>query len=75
MSGFVIFAPSLSTRALDQQQARVELSQFPVFLMGMYPIYDGEAALIQRIGLERFWKLDGFDPWDVRRADLSKRHG
>jgi hypothetical protein len=40
----------------------------------MYPIYDGERELIRRIGLEEFWHLAGFDPWNVKRAGLSKTY-
>jgi hypothetical protein len=71
-SGFVIFSPSLVDQVVPQARASVKLSSFTVFFAGMYPIYAGEAQMIAEIGLERFWKLDGFDPWNVKRPDLSK---
>ena len=64
MSGFAIFAPSLVGRALPREDTSIQLSGYKVHLSGMYPIYEGEAALIGRIGLEEFWHLDGFDPWE-----------
>ncbi|HZN69303.1 MAG TPA: suppressor of fused domain protein [Tepidisphaeraceae bacterium] len=72
MSGFFLFAPSFPTRAFQQEETKVVLPATTVHLKGMYPMYDGEIDLYRRLGLERFWKLDGFDPWDVRRPDLSK---
>jgi len=71
MSGFVIFSPSLVDRVVPKSRASVKLSSFTVFFAGMYPIYAGEAAMIAEIGLEKFWHLDGFDPWNVKRPDLS----
>jgi hypothetical protein len=74
MSGFVVFAPSTPTHAWRPERTGVQLSTQTVYVTGMYPIYAGEASLIGRIGLEAFWKLDGFNPWDVRREDLSLRN-
>ena len=68
MSGFFVFMPSF----LDMPQATIELPSKKVFLKGMYPIYRGEAALFDEIGLEKFWHLDGYDMYDTNRADLSK---
>lgn len=68
MRGFFTFAPPL----LEPEQARVELSNKPVNLVGMYPLYEGEISLLPRIGLEAFWNHDDFDPYDVKRPDLSR---
>jgi hypothetical protein len=70
MTGFVVFAPAL----LDAKQMRVKLpgGQLPINIVGMYPIHGGEAALLAKIGLEAFWNLKNFDPYDVKRRDLSR---
>ncbi|HZO91665.1 MAG TPA: suppressor of fused domain protein [Chthonomonadaceae bacterium] len=72
MSAFLVFAPSTSASFLSKEQATIQLPDKTVFIVGMYPIYAGEVELIGRIGLEAFWHLEGFDPWDIRRPDLSQ---
>jgi hypothetical protein len=68
MSAFFVFAPAIGER----EQHRIELSRYAVHLVQMYPLYPGEVSLYQKIGLEKFWNLDSFDPLDPRRRDLSR---
>ena len=68
MSAFFLFAPSF----LSGEQAKLTLSTKTVFLYGAYPLHPGETEFIERVGLEKFWHLPGFDLYDVRRPDLSK---
>jgi hypothetical protein len=70
MSGLVVFAPAV----LDREAATITLpnAERPIHLVGVYPLYAGELPLIQEIGLERFWHLDGFEPLDPRRKNLSR---
>jgi len=68
MSGFVVFGPSL----LDRAQAKVELDRCTVNIVGMHPIYAGEAALIQSKGFDAWWgslSQDGI--YEVDRPDVS----
>jgi hypothetical protein len=44
----------------------------PVNIVGMYPIYAGEADWIRKVGLKEFWHMPGYDMYDVKRPDLSK---
>jgi hypothetical protein len=68
MSGFVVFAPSL----LDRAQAKIELDRCTVNLVGMYPVYAGEAALIQRDGFDTWWsRLSPTGINEVDRPDVS----
>jgi hypothetical protein len=67
MSALFAFAPAI----LDSGRWRVELSTKTLNLIGMYPLYPGEVDLYRRIGLERFWKLEGYDIYSVTRPDLS----
>ena len=67
MMGYFIFAPSF----LNRQQAKIDLPSKTIHLAGMYPIYQEEIALYREIGLERFWKSDGFDLYDVHRRNLG----
>jgi hypothetical protein len=69
MTGFFVFAPCIG----EPNQHRIELSRYPINLVEMYPLYPGEVALYQKIGLEKFWKLDDFDPLNPRRPDLSRQ--
>jgi hypothetical protein len=67
MSAFFVFFPI----GLEREDAKVELPDRTIHLIGMYPIYEGEIDLIGRIGPLAFWELEGFDPYDIRRPDLS----
>lgn len=67
MVGYFVFAPSF----LTQQQATIALPNKTVHLAGMYPIYEEEIELYKKIGLEKFWKSDGFDMYDVKRRNLG----
>jgi hypothetical protein len=67
MSAFLVFFPI----GLEREDAKVELPDRTVNIPGMYPIYEGEIDLIRRIGPLVFWESDRFDPYDVRRPDLS----
>jgi Suppressor of fused protein (SUFU) len=58
---------------LDREAATINLPDRPVHIVGMYSIYGGEIDLIRRTGPAAFWDLDGFDPYDVHRPDLSRR--
>jgi hypothetical protein len=67
MSAFFVCFPSV----LDREAATVRLPDRTIHFVGMYPIYEGEIALIQRLGPANFWQLEGYDPWSVHRPDLS----
>jgi hypothetical protein len=68
MCGFVVFAPAI----LDERAMKLTLVTKTVNLVGMYPIYSGEAELIRQIGLETFWRLPDLNLLDVKRADISR---
>lgn len=67
MVGYFIFSPSF----LSQEQATIKLPGKTVHLAGMYPIYEEEIEIYKSIGLERFWKSDGFDLYDVHRKNIG----
>lgn len=69
MSAFFVFFPTV----LDREAATIRLPDRTVHIVGMYPIYEGEIGLIERIGPVAFWHSDNFDPYSVRRPDLSER--
>ncbi len=71
LSAFVAHAPALPGRALTPAETTIPLEDRTVHLVGMYPLYEGEVALIERIGLDGFGALPDYDPWDIRRPDLS----
>jgi hypothetical protein len=72
MCGFFVFAPAI----LHQDKLKMVVPTKTINIVGMHPIYSGEAALIQKIGLEQFLHLPEFnriDMCDVKRPDMSKR--
>lgn len=68
MTGFVVFGNPV----FRDGECRIEVGELPINVVGLYPIYTDEAALLQKVGLERFWNEGDWDPFDVRRPDRSK---
>lgn len=68
MSAFFVFFPSV----LDREAATIQLPDRTVHIVGTYPIYEGEIDLIRRVGPVAFWDMEGFDPYDIHRPDLSR---
>ena len=50
MNSFLLFAPSF----LDKEQFRFVLPDRVVNLIGLYPLYDSEISVYDRIGLKDF---------------------
>lgn len=64
MQAFFLFAPSI----LDSTDyADITLDYYKVNIVGMYPIYKEEIAIINKIGLEKFMKHSDYDMYDVNR--------
>ena len=61
MDGFLIFAQSI----LSEEYVAVQLNGYKVHFSQFYPIYKEELAVYEKIGLEAFWKHEGFDMYDV----------
>ncbi|WP_339731197.1 suppressor of fused domain protein [uncultured Gimesia sp.] len=66
MNAFFVFAPSF----LDQEQATFQLPDRTIHLTGMYPLYNAEIELYQRIGLKEFWHADGFELYNPNRMKI-----
>jgi len=66
MNAFFVFAPSF----LDQEQATFQLPDRTIHLAGMYPIYDEEIEIYNKIGLKAFWHSEGFDLYNPRRNKI-----
>lgn len=64
MNAYLLFAPSF----LDQEQAKFVLPDRTVILAGLYPVYDDEIAIYDRIGLQAFWHADGFEMYNPKRG-------
>jgi len=67
MSAFLVFAPSF----LDQTQAKFSLQDRTINLVGMYPIFEEEVELYDKIGLKEFWHSEGFELYNPRRNKLK----
>lgn len=66
MCGFFTFTPSF----LKKRQSVSHLSDYKVFLYGMYPIYQEEISVYQEIGLDRFWHSNNIDIYNVKRKKI-----
>lgn len=67
MDTLLVFAQSI----LEPDYATLQVDDYRIVLAQFYPIYKSELDLYQRIGLERFWKHQGFDMYDVRRPPIT----
>ena len=69
MTSFVVFAPAILNREhfLDIDVG----GEQPLNIAGMYPIYESEAEVIGRVGLEKFWHHPNFDLFDVNRPPVE----
>lgn len=67
MDGVLVFAQSI----LDKDVQSVELNDYRVHFSQFYPIYRSELELYSRIGLEQFWKHDGFAMYHPKRPPIG----
>ena len=66
MDGVLIFAQSIlepDVQVFDVNDYRIHFSQF-------YPIYRSELPAYEKLGLERFWKHEGFSMYDPKRPPI-----
>lgn len=66
LDAFLVFAPPFLTE--DEQS--VDLGDYICHIAGMYPIYWSEKQLIDSIGLEKFWHLEEWEPFDPKRTRI-----
>ena len=57
MNAYLLFSPAF----LDNDQSQFDLGGKPINLVAMYPLYDDEIAIYDRVGLKAFWHADGFE--------------
>ena len=67
LDAFLVFSPPF----LECEQMAVELDGFTCNISGLYPMFSSEITLYNEVGLEKFWKLPGWDPFDVRRKRIE----
>ena len=67
MDGVLIFAQSI----LDSKMQSVEVNDYTIHFSQFYPIYRSELDVYRQIGLERFWKHEGFAMYDPKRLPIK----
>jgi hypothetical protein len=67
LDAFLVFAPPF----LKREQMSVNLGSYVCNIKGMFPMYSSEFPLYHEIGLEKFWHLPGWDPFDINRPPLD----
>jgi len=66
LTSFLVFACTL----LDKEDLKISLPDRIVHFSQMYPIYESEVPMIDRLGVEKFFWDMGIDFYDVRRQPL-----
>lgn len=70
MTGFVLY----KTGFLPEGGGVFQLEGKTVYLIQAYPLYPGEAKLIEKKGFEAFWTDERLeDVYDVKRKDISTK--
>lgn len=70
MTGFVLYKAGL----VNDGEGVFQLEDRTAYLIQAYPIYPGEAELIEKKGFEAFWTDERLeDVYDVKRKDISKK--
>lgn len=67
LDAFLIFGPPF----LSKDQSSVDLGQYTCHITGMYPIYTEEIDLYSRIGLEAFWHMEEWEPFNPNRKPMT----
>jgi hypothetical protein len=67
MDGVLVFAQSI----LDKKDESLELADYKIHLSQFYPIYRSELEVYEKVGLERFWKHEGFGMYDPKRPPIE----
>lgn len=68
MRSFVVYACG----SIDREDLMVELPEANVQLVQIYPIYESEAALVERLGPEKFLGRLGPDIYNAQRKPLTE---
>jgi Suppressor of fused protein (SUFU) len=66
MDCFLVFAQSI----LSDECVELKLNDCKVHFSQFYPVYRQELPVYEKIGLEAFWKHEGFDMYDIRRKPI-----
>jgi hypothetical protein len=68
MNSFLVFEPAAKN---EQMFAPIGLTDGQIVLRMVYPLYEGEVGLIQKVGIRKFMGLPQYDFFSVGRPDLS----
>jgi hypothetical protein len=68
MDGVLIFAQSI----LDPKVQALDLNDYKIHFSQFYPIYRSELDVYNKIGLEQFWKHEGFDMFNPKRPAIER---
>jgi hypothetical protein len=67
MDGVLVFAQSI----LDPKVQALQVNDYKIHFSQFYPIYRSELEVYRKIGLERFWKHEGFAMYDPKRPPIG----
>lgn len=69
MNAFFVFAPSTLEK---EDYLNIEIgAEYKINIAGLYPIYANEMDLIEKNGLENFWKNKDYDNYSVKRKPIE----
>jgi Suppressor of fused protein (SUFU) len=68
MTAFLVFAPGV----LDEGERQLKLVDRSINFAQLYPIYEEEIGVIERVGIDR-WFSGGYDPYSVTRNRRNVR--
>jgi hypothetical protein len=67
MNAAFVYKPAFMT----QEQCKFELQDRTIHVASLFPMYDDEVPLFEKMGVQQFWNAPNFDPFNPRRERIS----
>jgi hypothetical protein len=69
MDAFLVFNPAIGN---GDEFRSIQLADDTISILGVHPLYYGEVAMLQKVGIRKFMDLPEYRLFSVTRPDLSK---
>jgi hypothetical protein len=67
MNAAFVYKPAF----LTQEQCKFELPDRTIHVAGLFPMYDDEVPLYEKMGVQAFWNAPNFDAYNPRRPRIA----
>jgi hypothetical protein len=67
MNAAFVYKPAFMT----PEQCKFELPDRTIHIASLFPMYDDEVPLFEKMGVQAFWNSPNFHPYDTRRPRIT----